>query len=98
MVGNKGPLTDAQRQQRRREKLKKQAARERFNPAPYLGQALRDLVLAQEVSPDLLLKLKQKAVNRFASSETLLKEGPSSKEVLIRYFSSLVDDFFSKEV
>lgn len=92
------PLTDAQRQQRRRDKLKKQAQIERFNPAPYLGLALKELVLSGEVGEELLSKLKSKAVVFFAASSQLQKEGPSSREVLIRYFSSLVDSYFDKEV
>ncbi len=98
MSSNRVALTDAQRQQRRRDKLKRQAAMERFNPAPYLGLALRDLVQSQEVPEDLLQLIKQRAVNLFASSDSLAKEGPSSREVLIRYFSSLVDGYFDKEV
>ncbi len=89
-------MTDAQRQQRRRDKLKKQASQARFDPLPYLGQALSELAKSGKLDADLSEQLKRRALELFAQKFDS-QDGPVNQTLMQRYFSNLLNLALTKQ-
>ncbi|MCR5536784.1 MAG: hypothetical protein K6F05_05140 [Succinivibrio sp.] len=90
-------MTDAQRQQKRRAKLKQQAQQARFDPYPYIGQAVCELAQAGELEQSLCASIQARAVELFTQKQQDSSDGPANQVLMQRYFSTLISSVFSKQ-
>ena len=87
----KRPLSDAERQRRRRQSLKEKTDGAKFAPEGYVAEAVRDLALAGEIPEALISRVCEKAA-RIAQ-----KQNPELTIVLQKYAEKQINDFFTPE-
>jgi len=85
----KKPLTDAERQRRRRQRLKEAAEGAKYSPEGFIAEAVRDLALSGEIPKALLIRICEK------STWIAKQQYPDLSIVLRKYLEKQINDFFN---
>lgn len=88
-------LTAAERQQRRRNKLKTAAREQECAPGPYLAAALQQLAAAGALPQATVTALQDAARQGFARSAIMSSATAMNRTLLARYFEQRLQLFFS---
>ncbi len=91
----KTPLSDAQRQQRRRDKLKAEKEKERFNPAPVLGRAVQALRQEGALDDKTAAALEAKALELFKAEALEQDLSPVTRNLNQKFFELQLHEYLS---
>jgi len=87
----KKALSDAERQKRRRQRLKAKADEAKFAPEGYIAEAVRNLALAKVIPETLITRICQDA------AWIAKKQNPELTVILQKYAEKKINGFFIPE-
>lgn len=82
------PLSAAERQQIRRQRLKAKAEEDKFSPESFVAKAVRDLSASGNIPEDMTTLIQKQALQAFKAKE------PYSDVILVKYMEKKIRDFF----
>ena len=85
-------LTNAERQQRRRDKLKNLAEEAKYDPKQFIAYSVRDLFNNKQISQDLLSEIEKQAL---VEAKQILPDCDKVKEIFI---AKKIHSFLNDEI